>query len=320
MNKLIHTSVLFICLSLSVSAQDSLRLSITLEGFKEKDQLSIMFSEGRFNLPTDKEEIKIVRKLPNPEAMVILYKSRLQSFWIDNSDIVVTISKAGFKKGIDVQGSPSEELWKRIVNASIEERAKLLEENINTQVAQNYLSSYSHRLLPQDKDRLIIMSSSKTKALAKYDVSLAKKLSNTLQKGDLMMDFVASTIDDQVISTEKLRGQYILLDFAGTGCKFCWVEYPEMSKSLVKYQNLHVLTFNLDFRHEVWQKMADQRGVELPWPVLWKADNKQEIINMYGVDVLPTYYLISPKGVIIEKWYASSVEKTMRKLDRYGVE
>ena len=312
--------LLFACATFSLSAQDSLRLTLKLEGFKEKDQLIIMFSEGQFNLPTEKEEIKITRRLESPEPMAILYKSKLQSFWVDNNDINVTFSKSGFKKGIDVQGSPSDELWEKIVNAPKIERAKLLEENIETKVAQNYIANNSDILLPDDKDRLLALSSSKTNDLAKYDVSMAHNISNTLKEGDQMMDFFASTIDGQETSTEDLRGKYILLDFAGTSCGWCWVEYPAMSESLVKYKNLQTLTFNIDFRHEDWQKTADRREVDLPWPVLWKAENKQEIINRYGIDVLPTYYLISPDGIILERWQAGKVEKTIRKLEKYGVE
>ncbi|WP_268123389.1 TlpA family protein disulfide reductase [Roseivirga pacifica] len=312
--------LLFACATFSLSAQDSLRLTLKLEGFKEKDKLLIAFSEGTYNLPTEKEELTVVRKLEAPESMAIYYKSRYQLFWADNNDINVTISKSGFKKGLDVQGSPSEDLWQKIVKAPKEERAKLLEENINTKMAQAYLASRSNKLLPKDKERLLALSNAETNDLAKYDVSMARNISNTLKEGDQMMDFFASTIDGQETSTEDLRGKYILLDFAGTSCGWCWVEYPAMSQSLVKYQNLQTLTFNIDFRHEDWQKTADRREIDLPWPVLWKAENKQEIINRYGIDVLPTYYLISPDGIILERWQAGKVEKTIRKLKRYGVE
>ena len=96
------TLLAFCLLSFNLTAQDSLRLTFKLDGFKTKDQLSISFSEGQFLLPTEKEEVTIVRKLVGPESMAIIYKSRFKSLWIDNNDITVTISKSGFKNGIDV--------------------------------------------------------------------------------------------------------------------------------------------------------------------------------------------------------------------------
>ena len=92
-----------------------------------------------------------------------------------------------------------------------------------------------------------------------------------------------------------------------------------MSKTLVNYKNLQTFTFNLDFRHSQWQKIATQRNIELPWPVLWKAENKQEIIDRYGINVLPTYYLISPDGTILDRWQAGKVEKLIRKLEQHKV-
>ena len=41
------TLLAFCLLSLNLTAQDSLRLTFKLEGFKAKDQLSIEYSEGR---------------------------------------------------------------------------------------------------------------------------------------------------------------------------------------------------------------------------------------------------------------------------------
>ena len=314
------TLLAFCLLSFNLTAQDSLRLTFKLDGFKTKDQLSISFSEGQFLLPTEKEEVTIVRKLVGPESMAIIYKSRFKSLWIDNNDITVTISKSGFKNGIDVQGSPAEDLWQQIVKAPKEERAKILEENIKTKMAQSYLASSSDRLLPEDQKRLLAMSNPKTNDLAKYNISLlGLDVSERLKEGDPMMDFIASTIDDQQTSTEDLRGKYILLDFAGTGCGWCWVEYPNMVKSLEKYENLQVLTINEDFSHERWRKMAEQRDINLPWPVLWKAENKKEIFAKYGIQVLPTHYLISPEGIILERWQGEKDNKLERALEKHKV-
>ncbi|PWL31256.1 TlpA disulfide reductase family protein [uncultured Roseivirga sp.] len=314
------TLLAFCLLSLNLTAQDSLRLTFKLEGFKAKDQLSIAFSEGQFLLPTEKEELTISRKLESPEPMAILYKSKYKSLWIDNNDITVTISKSGFKNGIDVQGSPAEDLWQQIVKAPKDERAKILEENIDTKMAQSYLSSRSNKLFPEDQERLLAMSNPKTNDLAKYNISLlGLDVSERLKEGDSMMDFIASTIDNQVTSTEDLRGKFILLDFAGTGCGWCWVEYPNMVKSLEKYENLQVLTINEDFSHERWRKMAEQRDINLPWPVLWKAENKKEIFAKYGIQVLPTHYLISPEGIILERWQGAKDNKLERVLQKHKV-
>lgn len=320
MNRFSLSLLIALFASTSLNAQDSLRLTFKLEGFKAKDQLSISFSEGQFLLPTEKEEVTIVRKLAGPESLAIIYKSRFKSLWIDNNNITVVISKSGFKNGINVQGSPSEDLWQQMVKAPKKERAKILEENINTKMAQSYLASSSNKLFPEDQERLLAMSNPKTNDLAKYNISLlGLDVSERLKEGDPMMDFIASTIDDQQTSTEDLRGKFLLLDFAGTGCGWCWIEYPNMVESLEKYENLQVLTINQDFAHEQWQKRANQRNIDLPWPVLWKAENKKEILAKYGIQVLPTHYLISPEGIILERWQGAKDNKLERVLEKHKV-
>ena len=316
------TTFLFIAflIAINLHAQDSLRLTLKLDGFKEKDRLTISLSEGGYRIPTDKEELTITRKLKSPEPVAIIYKSRVQSFWIDNNDIEVTISKSDFKKGIEVKGSPSERLWQQIISTPKEKRAQILEQHIDGKVAQSYLAGNSDDLLPEDKKRLLGMSGSETVDYTKYNVSLiGLDTKGKLKAGDPMMDFTASTIDNQITSTKDLRGKYILLDFAGTGCGWCWITYPQMAETLVQYKDLQVLTINQDYEHEKWQKIADSKKVDLPWPILWKAENKQEIFETYGVQVLPTYYLISPQGIILERWQGGKDERIERRLAKHSI-
>lgn len=314
------TLTLFILLITSVSAQDSLRLTFKLKGFKAKDQLGIYFGEGSYSLPTDRDSLTIFRKLDSPERMTISYKSRIRSFWVDNNDITVEVSKEGIRKGFEVIGSSAEDFWQNLLSADQKERAKILEENIDRKIAQHYLAYLSHKLLPEDRERLLAMSDSRTEDMADYNISLLG--SNKVKKlkvGDQIMDFTAATIEDDLVSTSDLRGKYILLDFAGTGCGWCWIAYPQMVELLSKRKNLQVLTINEDFFHERWQKIADSKNIDLPWPVLWKAENKRAILEKYGIQVLPTHYLISPDGIILERWQGAREGKLERVIEKYGI-
>lgn len=309
---------LFTCASLS--AQDSLRLTLHLDGFNAKDEVYLILGDTAYKIDPSQDSFQLNRRIPEPRMAMIRFKSRAQTFWVENGEISVTIPKRGFIGGVKVSGSSSQSLWEELLKASKEERAELLAENINTKMAQSYLARSSDRLLPEDQERLLAMSNTKTNDLAKYNISLLGLDTNEkLKEGDPMMDFTASTIDNQVTSTKDLRGKYILLDFAGTGCSWCWVEYPKMVESLEKYENLQVLTINQDFAHELWQKRADQRNIDLPWPVLWKAENKKEIFAKYAIQVLPTHYLISPEGIILERWQGAKDNKLERAIEKHNI-
>ena len=306
---------------LGLNAQDSLRLTFNLDGFKDTDKLDISFSEGRFNLPTDNPKLTITRKLNGPEVMYIQYKDNIQSFWIENNDIEVYIPKSGFRRGLVVKGSTSQALWNRILVVDQSEKAQILEENIDSKVAHSFLASKSNLLLHEDAARLLSAAPDSIQNLAKYNISLLGiDKTSRLKEDDQMMDFIANTVNGEQINTINLRGDYLLLDFAATSCSWCWVAYPTMVDIVSEYDNLSVLTFNEDYNYEIWAKKAEQREINLPWPVLWEADNKKEIFIKYGINVLPTFLLISPEGKILERWQGGKDEKIERMLEKHGVE
>lgn len=304
----------------SLNAQDSLKLTFKLDGFKDKDQIRIAFSEGQFNLPTDKPEITISRKLNSPEVMTVVYKSRIQSIWIDNNDIEVYIPKSGFVGRIISIGSPSQMLWDSLLAANKEEKAQILEKNIDHKVAHNFLASRSNLLLPKDAERLLAKTPESIQKTAKYNLNLLELDKGAkLKEGDQMMDFVANTIDGQKVNTNNLRGDFLILDFASTSCGWCWIAYPRMVEIVSEYDNLSVLTFNEDYNYKGWANLAEKREINLPWPVLWEAENKKEIFSKYGINVLPTYLLISPEGKILERWTSGKEEKIKKILDKHNV-
>jgi hypothetical protein len=54
----------------------------------------------------------------------------------------------------------------------------------------------------------------------------------------------------------------------------------------------------------------------LPWPVLWKGDNKLEIFERYNVEGWPLHFLISPEGKVIDTWYGSGGNRLAKKLGK----
>lgn len=304
------------------SAQDSLRLTINLEGFKKNDKLVLYFNDQGHRLGTEKSQLRHTSYLDGPQEAAVTFKNRIKSFWIENGDIELTISKATlFKQGVKVKGSKSELLNQDIKKANRAERAKLLEANIGHPIVKSYMRRHKPDLEADDIARIREKMPDEINEFAQYHLGMMDiKKSETLKVGDMMMDFVAMTAEDTQVDTKNLRGKYLLLDFAGTSCSWCWVTYPQMAKDLTGYENLNVLTFNEDYLVERWKKLAEKREIDLPWPVLWKAENKEDIFKSYGVNVLPTYLLVSPEGKILEYWRGGKEKKITKKLDKYGID
>lgn len=304
-----------------VMAQDSLRLTINLEGFKKNDEVTLYFNDSGYGLEPGAKQLHHTNYLDGPQELVIAFKSKVKRFWMENGDIILTISKSNFWKGSKIEGSKSELLYQSILSADRTERARLLEANIDHAVVIDYMRRHNADLNADDMARIRAKMPSEVNEFAQYHLGIIEiDRSEVLKEGDFMMDFVAMTADDTKVDTKALRGKYLLLDFAGTGCSWCWVTYPQMARDLVHYKNLSVLTFNEDYLIEGWAKRAERRDVSLPWPVLWKAENKEDIFKTYGVNVLPTYLLISPEGKILERWQAGKDKRIIKMLTRYNVE
>jgi thiol-disulfide isomerase/thioredoxin len=302
----------------NLAAQDSLRLTIKLDGFKDKDELSIAFSEGQFNFPTDKEDITIVRKLNEPELMSFFYKNKYQSFWIDNTDMEVYIPKSGFSGGLVAKGSPSQALWNSILEAPQEKKASILEENIDNKVTHTYLATNSNALLPTDRERLLTMVPEDISDQAKYSLSgLDIDRKTKIKENDMIFDFTAKDADGNEFSTTDYRGEYLLLDFAATGCGWCWIGYPDLIEIKKEYPSLKVITYNEDFSKEGWSKQAERLKLNIDWPVLWEADDKREVFVKYGIDGWPYFFLISPEGEVLEAWFGSRKGRLVSALKKH---
>jgi thiol-disulfide isomerase/thioredoxin len=309
---------LLFLLHINLSAQDSLRLTFKMDGFKDKDLLSVYLIDGEYQIPTDKPEITISRKLDSPTRLAVYYKSRYKAFWLDNGEVEIYISKSNFAGRTKSSGSPSQTLWDSLVAAEPEDKARIIEDNIESVVVHGYLSSKSNLLLPADRERILAKVPNKVSDQANYDLSgLDIDNKTKVKENDMIFDFTAKDAEMNEFSTSDYRGEYLLLDFAATGCGPCWQAYPNMIDIVNKYPNLKVITYNQDFAKAGWQKQAERLNINIEWPVLWESENKKEVFSKYGIDGWPYFFLISPEGKVVEKWFGSNKGRLESALKRH---
>ena len=319
--KFFYTLFFSVC-GLLVFAQDSLRLTVNLEGFKKNDLLEIEIAGQTYLIDTEQKSIKgRSLYLDNVQRAIISLKNKITYVWLENGDIELNISKSQFPKNVSVNGSKSQDLWNEILVVEQDKRVSLLEKNIDHPVVETYMMIAESDLKPRDLSRIRAKMSAGVNDYTKYNLrQLDIKWSEVVKKGDQIFDFIAETSTGKEVDTKTLRGKYLLLDFAGTNCSWCWNTYPDMQESLVNYSSLEILTFNKDFKIASWNRHAKNNEVELPWPVLWKAENKKEIFEKYGVSSYPTYVLVSPEGKVLEYWRAGKDEKINKILAKYQVD
>ena len=117
-------------------------------------------------------------------------------------------------------------------------------------------------------------------------------------QGEEAPDFTLKTPDDSTLTLSSLRGQYVVLDFWGTWCKWCIKGIPDMKEYYTKYgDKLEILGVDCNDTVEKWK--AAVKEYELPWVhVYWDKDdeNGDNPLELYGVRGFPTKVVVDPKG------------------------
>lgn len=123
-------------------------------------------------------------------------------------------------------------------------------------------------------------------------------------KGGEGSDFTLESITGEKISLTQQKGKVVLLDFWATWCPPCRAATPKLIEFYNKYkdQGFLVLGIGLDERNAVTQYAQEQK---IPYPILF--DDKTVSKN-YGIQSIPTFFLIDRKGKSVNKIIGFSAE------------
>jgi cytochrome c biogenesis protein CcmG/thiol:disulfide interchange protein DsbE len=108
------------------------------------------------------------------------------------------------------------------------------------------------------------------------------------------------TLTNESFTLDRVRGQWVVVNFFGSWCTPCIQEHPE----LVSFQNAHrgagdatVVSVAFADSPTNVREFFEKRGGD--WPILSKDTNG--IAVNYGVVKVPETYLVSPTGLVVAK-------------------
>lgn len=145
----------------------------------------------------------------------------------------------------------------------------------------------------------------------------AQDMSDVIKAGKKAPSFKLPTPQGKMVSLSDFKGKFVVIDFWASWCPDCRKENPELVKIYKKYspKGVAFVGVSFDTDREAWV-----RGIEsdsLDWTQVssltkWK---ETQISKDYGINWIPTFYLINRKGQVIGAFItAESLENALSKL------
>jgi thiol-disulfide isomerase/thioredoxin len=128
-------------------------------------------------------------------------------------------------------------------------------------------------------------------------------LKMALKPGDIAPPFEIKTVDGQPLRLSDFRGKYVLLDFWATWCGPCVGETPHLKAVYDAFGGgEHFVMIGLSLADAVSAPANYARKNNIKWVQgflgPWAASS---VTPLYGVDGIPSIFLIDPEGKIIER-------------------
>ncbi len=108
--------------------------------------------------------------------------------------------------------------------------------------------------------------------------------------------FSFTSLENEKISSEALRGKVVLLDFWATWCPPCRASIPSIKGLQGKYAGkaVQIISISSDSDEQAWRSFVAAQHMN--WTEY--IDLPRSIQNAFGVDSLPTYVVIDKDGVV----------------------
>ena len=113
------------------------------------------------------------------------------------------------------------------------------------------------------------------------------------------IDFTLPLLNGETVSLSDYKGKVVILNFWATWCPPCRAEMPSMETLYQRFkaQGLEILAVDIGEDNATVQRFINNN--RYTFPVL--MDTNKRVSTLYGIEAIPTSYIIDREGKIIAK-------------------
>ena len=130
----------------------------------------------------------------------------------------------------------------------------------------------------------------------------ARKIQKSLSPGNPFPEFSVKDLEGKPLGLAAMKGKVVLIDFWATWCGPCVAELPHVLKAYEKHhaQGFEIIGISLD--KEKAQLTSFLTREKMTWPQhLDGEDPKASLAAKYGIESIPSTFLLDREGKVIER-------------------
>lgn len=128
------------------------------------------------------------------------------------------------------------------------------------------------------------------------------ELNKEVKVGDIAENFQLTDLNGNKASLKDFQGKYVLLEFWKSGCPGCRKENKNLLKEYETYKEkeFEIISISSDKNKDHWKRANNKDS--MTWVSLHDTNIKDGNVGIrYGVTLIPSNFLIDPRGRIIAK-------------------
>lgn len=125
-------------------------------------------------------------------------------------------------------------------------------------------------------------------------------IDNTLDEATIPApDFTLKNLVGEPVSLSEFQGQWVVLDFWGSWCRYCIAGIPDMKEAYATYhpKGLEIIGIDCNEPEVNWQEAVAR--YELPWINVYNPGGRDSAVTQaYEIKGYPTKIIIDPEGYV----------------------